>query len=148
MTTIRNFISGDFDSVVGLEMKSSGSVYGAAVFIRQMQVLAESSFFVSETDGDVTGYTIGSVLMRSPKRAWVLRLAVNEEHRRMGIGRQLLMRLIEELKECGVEEVLLSVSPKNHSALPLYHSLGFSDDSFEEAYFGPGEDRLILIKYL
>lgn len=144
MATIRSFRSGDFERVVDLEARSATSVYGASVFIRQMQAIAESTFFVSETDGEITGYTIGAGVMKSPKTAWVLRLAVCEEHQRKGIGRQLLVCLLEELEGSGVEEVLLSVSPKNHAALPLYRSLGFSESSFQEAYFGQGEDRLIL----
>ena len=144
MATIRGFSSLDFDSVVRMEARDSVCAYGAAVFIRQMQALSESTFFVSEIQGGIAGYTIGSVVTKSPKTAWVLRLMVNGNHQRKGIGRRLLVRLIEEFEGLGVEEVLLSVSPKNHSALPLYRSLGFVEDSFEEAYFGPGEDRLIL----
>ncbi|GAA5261804.1 GNAT family N-acetyltransferase [Methanocalculus sp. MC3] len=145
MVIIRRIIPEDFEAVSRIEERSSGSIQGAYVFIRQMQAIAGDTFFVAAADGEVVGYTIGSIVSSSPDTGWVLRLQVADRHTRKGIGRKLIEQLLTTFEETGVAQVLLSVSPKNHAALPLYRSLGFTEDSFEHDYFGPGQERHILI---
>ncbi len=146
MVIIRRIVPEDFEAVSRMEERSSGSIQGAYVFIRQMQAIAGDTFFVAVADGEVAGYTIGSIVGSSPDTGWVLRLQVADLHQRNGIGRRLIEGLLAAFREREVVKVILSVSPKNHAALPLYRSLGFIDDSFEPDYFGPGADRLILSK--
>lgn len=146
MITIRRFEAGDCEEISRMEERSSGSLYGAYVFIRQMQAIAGDTFFIATADDDIAGYTIGSIVGSSPDTGWILRLQVAEHNKRNGIGRRLMDQLLTTFEEMGVAQVLLSVSPENHAALPLYRSLGFIDDSFEPDYFGPGIDRLILCK--
>ena len=51
-------------------------------------------------------------------------LGVDTAFRRQGIGRALLDRLLEMSLEHGIEQISLSVDPRNH-ALHLYQSAGF-----------------------
>lgn len=148
MVTIRRFETGDFEEVSRMEERSSGSIYGAYVFIRQMQAIAGDTFFVASEDDCTAGYTIGSIVGSSPDTGWVLRLQVADLHKRKGVGRRLMEELLTTFEEMSVAQVLLSVSPDNHAALPLYRSLGFTEQSFENEYFGPGKDRHILIRKL
>ncbi len=148
MVTIRRFEAGDFEAVSRMEERSSGSIGGAYVFIRQMQAITGDNFFVAVADGEIAGYTIGTIIGSSKETGWILRLQVTDQHKRNGIGRRLMEELLAAFQEIGVVQVLLSVSPDNHAALPLYHSLGFIEDSFEPDYFGPGADRLILSKQM
>ena len=46
--------------------------------------------------------------------------------------------------QSGIYTLLLTVSPANAAALALYAGLGFSGEAVLPAYFGPGEDRLLL----
>ncbi|MBR1368546.1 hypothetical protein RJ53_03110 [Methanocalculus chunghsingensis] len=144
MVVIRGFEEPDFHQVVTLEVGSSGSVYGASVFIRQMQALAAPTFFVSSVDDQITGYAIGSLVSGAPEKGWILRLQVAEPYRRQGIARMLLDRLHDEFGNMAVREVFLSVSPANSRAVPLYLSFGYEEVGFRKEYFGPAEDRLIL----
>ncbi len=144
MVVIRGFEEPDFDQVVALEMAGSGSVYGASVFIRQMQALAGETFFVSCIGDQIAGYTIGSLVSGAPEKGWILRLQVAEPYRRRGIGRMLLQRLHEEFGNMDLRELFLSVSPANSRALPLYLSFGYEEVAYRTEYFGSGEDRLIL----
>ena len=130
MVIIRIFENGDCEAVAGMEERSSGSVSGAYVFIRQMQAIAGDTFFVAVADDEIAGYAIGSIVGSSPDTGWILRLQVADHHKRNGIGRRLMEQLLESFEEKGVLQVLLSVSPKNHAALPLYLSLGFTEHSF------------------
>jgi ribosomal protein S18 acetylase RimI-like enzyme len=45
-----------------------------------------------------------------------------------------------------VHTIRLSVSPGNKPALRLYDKQGFVQEKFVRAYFGPGEDRIIMKK--
>lgn len=145
MATIRRFENGDCEAVARMEERSSGSISGAYVFIRQMQAIAGDTFFVAVVDDCIAGYTIGSIVSTSPDTGWVLRLQVAEHHKRNGIGRRLMEQLLTTFKAMRVAKALLSVSPENHAALPLYRSLGFTEYSFEYEYFGPGGDRHIMV---
>ncbi len=145
MVIIRRIVPEDYEAVSRIEERSSGSIQGAYVFIRQMQAIAGDTFFVAVSDGEVAGYTIGSIVGSSPDTGWVLRLQVADHHKRKGVGRRLMEELLAAFRERGVTQALLSVSPDNHAALPLYRSLGFTDDSFEPDYFGLGNDRHILM---
>ncbi|MCQ1538242.1 GNAT family N-acetyltransferase [Methanocalculus taiwanensis] len=144
MVIIRIFENGDCEAVARMEERSSGSISGAYVFIRQMQAISGDTFFVAVADDCIAGYTIGSIVGRSPDTGWILRLQVADRYKRNGIGRRLMEQLLATFEAMGVTKALLSVSPENHAALPLYRSLGFTEHSFESEYFGPGGDRYIM----
>ena len=50
---------------------------------------------------------------------------VRQSHRRGGIARQLLDRLVEDARAAGIESLILSVLSTNLSARRLYESAGF-----------------------
>ena len=56
-------------------------------------------------------------------------LGVLPEHRGKGLGRAILLRAIEKLREAGVRDVLLQVESENANALGLYESCGFARTS-------------------
>lgn len=56
-----------------------------------------------------------------------LGIALKEEYRGIGIGRALLQRLIDVLKEKGIKKVSLSVAPDNIAAMKLYQRFGFKE---------------------
>jgi GNAT superfamily N-acetyltransferase len=55
----------------------------------------------------------------------VAKMAVAEEQRGMGIGRQLLERAIAEAKEAGARKLSLETNAKLQPAIRLYESAGF-----------------------
>lgn len=86
----------------------------------RMLRLSPSGCFVA-LDGDtivgtVTTTPYGSTL------AWIGMMLVHPEHRRRGIGRQLMLRALESLRQRNVQCVKLDATP---AGLPLYEQLGF-----------------------
>ncbi|HEY7820406.1 MAG TPA: GNAT family N-acetyltransferase [Vicinamibacteria bacterium] len=61
----------------------------------------------------------------SPGQAHLAQLAVAPEYQGRGLGRQILVRVIERLKEMRYDGLSLMVSRENHRALDLYRSMGF-----------------------
>jgi ribosomal-protein-alanine N-acetyltransferase len=99
---------------------------------------------VAEQDGEVVAY--GIVAMGAGE-AHVLNLCVAERVRGRGIGRRMLMLLIERSVQAGVQDVFLEVRPSNLHAIALYQSFGFIEVGRRRDYYqavGGREDALVL----
>ena len=84
----------------------------------------------AELDGKIVGYAYA----RLEEKDWNALLdehgalhdiLVDESVRRQGIGKQLLDRVLAELRERGVERVVLHTAVQNVSAHKLFESAGF-----------------------
>ena len=103
------------------------------------------SYWLVALDGErVAGY-IGSQSVLG--EADMMNLAVSPDHRRQGIGQQLVERLICDLKERGTRILVLEVRASNERAINLYQKLGFVQVGRRpNYYYKPREDALILRK--
>ena len=64
-----------------------------------------------------------------------------------GIGRQILLQLLEEGAKMGAEAFTLEVRVSNASAIHLYESLGFVSEGVRKNFYEePTEDALIMWK--
>jgi len=97
----------------------------------------------AHTDG-LRGYSLG-VPTFDRRKGWLLGLGVREPFRQRGYGRSLTEVSMRLLAGVGVREVYLTVEPGNRWALRLYRGLGFEVEGMGKDYFGPGEDRLIMV---
>jgi ribosomal protein S18 acetylase RimI-like enzyme len=144
--TIRTYKEDDFPAVTALEESGHHEPYRSAVFIRQMAGVCSETFLVAVLDDGAIGYTIGTFVQHNPIEAWILRIGVREDQRRTGAGTALLAAIMDVLYTHHVQTIRLSVSPDNQPALRLYEKQGFVQEKFVRAYFGPGEDRIIMKK--
>ena len=64
-----------------------------------------------------------------------------------GVGRQILLRLLEEGAKMGAEAFTLEVRVSNAPAIHLYESLGFVSEGVRKNFYeDPTEDALIMWK--
>lgn len=78
--------------------------------------------------------------------SWVMSLGVTRDQRGRGLGRRLMREVLRRLRAEGVREARLTVEPANAPAIMLYRSLGFdAGDGIRRDYFGPGEDRVVML---
>ena len=99
---------------------------------------------VAECDGEVVAY--GIVAMGAGE-AHVLNICVGEQMRGRGIGRQMLMLLLERSSQAGMQDVFLEVRPTNMHAIALYQSVGFIVVGRRRGYYQAvdgREDALVL----
>lgn len=71
---------------------------------------------------------------------------MREDQRRKGIGSALLEAVTDALQARHACTIRLTVSPENQPAIRLYERQGFVREKVVAAYFGLGEDRIIMKK--
>ncbi len=81
---------------------------------------------------------------RSQPQADIQTIAVVESARRRGLGRVLMLRMIDEARERGAAELFLEVRADNPSAQALYESLGFEQLAQRPNYYGAGLDAIVM----
>jgi ribosomal-protein-alanine N-acetyltransferase len=87
------------------------------------------------------GFVLGRV---AADEAEILALAVETPARRRGIGRALVLALLEQLAGEGVRRVWLEVRGSNLAAQKLYAACGFAASGRRTRYYSDGEDALVL----
>jgi ribosomal-protein-alanine acetyltransferase len=85
--------------------------------------------------------------LRAPRRqpqADIQTIAVVEGARRHGLGRVLMLRMIDDARERGATELFLEVRADNPGAKTLYDSLGFEQIAVRPDYYGGVVDAVIM----
>lgn len=77
-------------------------------------------------------------------RGYIAMLAVDPNYRRLGLGKKLVMKTIEKMREDGANEVILETEITNTAALRLYESIGFLRDKRMASYYLNGNDAFKL----
>ena len=94
--------------------------------------------------GDLLGY--GGMVI-APDEGQITNVAVHPDARRQGVGREILLRLTEEARSKGLEQISLEVRASNAPAISLYLSHGFTVEGTRKNFYRhPTEDGLVMIK--
>ena len=100
------------------------------------------AFFVAEVDDRVVGYAVAAV--EAHDVGHVISVAVSSEMRRRGVGKALMRRLIQELKEIGVSVIRLEVEKDSIAAQKMYKGLGFEVTGVIKDYYESGGDAYVM----
>ena len=84
----------------------------------------------------IDGYAGLRAPLREPQ-ADIQTIAVVPSARRNGLGRVLMLSLIEEARQRGAREIFLEVRADNPGAQSLYDSLGFEGIAVRPRYYQP-----------
>lgn len=127
---LRSMDSADIDAVDAVErqiypfpwtrgnfLDSIASGYDARVLVEGDQVIAYS------------------VAMLIPDEIHLLNLTVAVTRRRQGVGRWLLLTLLEAAQVQGLSSMLLEVRPSNTAAQALYRTMGFEPIGLRRRYY-------------
>lgn len=102
-------------------------------------------YLVAEVENVVIGYC---GVMVQGEVTDILTLTVSPEHRRKGIAREMLKRMIDWSRNQRVDAVMLEMRVGNLEAHPLYLASGFREISMRSDYYGPGVDAIVMRKEL
>ena len=91
---------------------------------------------------NIVGY---GVIYTAADEGDVANIAVIPEMRRKGLGKALLLKMLDEAKKTGASRMFLEVRESNESALSLYRTVGFSEIGKRRNYYiNPREDAVIM----
>lgn len=96
---------------------------GLAQMIEENDIRLSASLALV-VDGALAG--IGLVGVRE-ERGWIGGMGIGPQWRRQGLGRQLLARLLDNVRNAGARAVQLEALSVNAPALALYTQMGFRD---------------------
>ncbi|MGQ9837148.1 MAG: ribosomal protein S18-alanine N-acetyltransferase [Cyanobacteriota bacterium] len=85
------------------------------------------------------------ILWRIEDEAHIISLAVHPAHQRRGLGRTLLVELLNQARDWGCVWATLEVKASNQAALHLYESVGFQKLGERKGYYN-GEDAWVYWK--
>ena len=142
---IRKMDLSDIQYVYKEEMKIFGKSLGEKTLYNEIIYNDMSRYFIALVDGHRAGY-VGSWL--TVPNAEILNLFVSEKYRGLGIGRELMDRVIEVCNEHEINQLSLEVRPSNTHAIELYEKLGFKQGAVRKGYYENGEDALLLVLQL
>ncbi len=135
---IRLADEGDLDAIMTIEEACFTSDAWPRESMRDELVGAERYYLVAYLEDQVIAY---AGLAKNPiaGAADVQTIAVGHAHRGLGLGRELMQRLIAEAKRSGLAKIFLEVRADNESAQSLYRSLGFEQVRVRPRYYQPDD---------
>lgn len=99
---------------------------------------------VDEADGDIRGYAI---LMPAVDEAELLTIGVASTQQRKGLGRAMLLEMLDVARVKEMRRVFLEVRKSNVAAIALYRSAGFGEIGVRRGYYqnADGSDDAIVM---
>lgn len=101
--------------------------------------------FPPDEPENVVGYA-GLLAPRGGSDGDIQTIAVHESVRGRGLGRALMITLIDECRRRGVTELFLEVRADNPVAQALYGSLGFSEIAVRPHYYQPDDVDAVVMR--
>ena len=151
---LRRFDPKDLHQVMDINRRCLPENYSESFFLSLHKNFPET-FIVAEKDGMVVGYImcriesglsgLGFTPLSFSKKGHIISIAVLPEHRRKGVGRSLMMRALNALREVyGCNSCFLEVRVSNSAAISLYRALGFKITKSIAGYYRDGEPAYVM----
>lgn len=138
VTTIRSMRVHDLADVVALEAANQPRPWTEQIFRDELE--ASNRAYMVAADDAVVGF--GGVMVIGDE-AHITNLLVDPDQRGKGIGKSLVVALIEAAVAGGARHLTLEVRTRNEAARALYSRLGLAPVGVRPRYYGD-DDALIL----
>ncbi len=140
---IRRMERKDLDAVTAIEKATFAVPWSRESFRQELERNVAARYLVAETDSRVIGYAGAWVIL---DESHITNIAVLEEYRGRGIGKQLTRALLQYLSNLGACYATLEVRVSNERAQNLYRSLGFVSVGKRKRYYEDnGEDAFLMV---
>lgn len=140
---LRSATVNDLEALAALE----GTIFGGQAWSRDTvaaelaQLEGNRSIIVADVMGDAVGYVVLLVIAGT---ADLTRIAVEPDHRRNGLGRELVEEALNEAVSRGCDQVMLEVSADNAAAVNLYLDKGFHEVARRDRYYAGDVDAIVM----
>ncbi|MEO7421202.1 MAG: GNAT family N-acetyltransferase [Ornithinibacter sp.] len=140
---VRAATSADVEAVCQLEERCLGADAWSAALVSEgiHGALPTVSYLVAEVDGVVVGHAVTSA---AGEIAELQRIAVDEPHRRTGVGAALMDAVVAGARTTEADRLLLEVRVENGEALGFYANLGFVEIDRRTRYYADGTTAVVL----
>ena len=128
---IRNASLDDIAEIINLENSFPSEIYSKEEIIK-MVGLDYYQFLIAEIDKKVVGYLCATIIFDNCD---ILKIIVNQDFQRNGIGRELVLALKKICKGLNVKKIQLEVSVENIKAISFYENLGFKYVYLRHQYY-------------
>lgn len=137
--TIRRLAYSDLPAVISIERRAFPTPWSLAMFV--LELSKPSGICLAATNGD---QLLGYLICSRYEQVWhLMNVAVAPEHRRAGVARRLIAKLVEEAG--GKLPFTLEVRVSNRPAITMYERLGFRSAGVRPRYYQDNdEDALIM----
>jgi ribosomal-protein-alanine N-acetyltransferase len=107
-------------------------------------ILSDDSYcLIALYDSAPSGYALARGVL---DEAEILKLAVLPRERGKGIGRGLVLKLLEVLRDTGVGKVFLECRESNTPAIVLYETTGFRNAGRRRGYYSSPQEDAVMLK--
>ena len=140
---IRRMTPADLDQVDAIEQATFPTPWSRADYLRELTQNPVARYLVAVRGGEVAGFAGAWIIL---DESHITNIAVREDLRGQGIGRQLTTALLQYLSNLGAAYATLEVRVSNAPAISLYQSLGFLQVGKRKKYYEDnGEDALLMV---
>lgn len=144
--TIRMMEETDLDRIMQVEKSCFTTPWSRDSFLLEITKNQLAKYLVAEVDGIIAGY--GGIWLILDE-GHITNIAVDEEYRRLGLGKKLLEELIMLCKRYEIGSMTLEVREDNDPAIALYKSYGFIESGRRANYYQDvGKDAILMWKNL
>jgi ribosomal protein S18 acetylase RimI-like enzyme len=140
--TVRALEPDDFDILMSLERTlfgDKGEKTLGPFYVRLCCELFGDTCFVAFADGEPVGYMLSFVRGRE---AYCSTLAIAAAHQRSRLVYRFVQAFVAAIAS-RVDSVWFTVHESNAEARALHATLGARESARHEAYYGPGEPRIV-----
>jgi [ribosomal protein S18]-alanine N-acetyltransferase len=140
--TIRRMALADIDAVLEIEQNAFAMPWSRRAFEYELTENHCARYLVADAAGTVAGYVGAHMIL---DEGHITNVAVDAAFRRRGIGRGLMLALMQYAANLGVDYMTLEVRKGNLAAQALYTSLGFVRVALRKKYYEDnGEDAFLM----
>ena len=139
---VRRMVLEDLPQVVGIEKNSFPQPWSLNLFQHELTVNQIAHYRVVCRGDTVLGY-VGIWLIVG--EIHITTIAVQQDHRRKGIGDLLILSVIDLAEEHGAQCITLEVRESNLAARAMYRKYGFAGVGLRCRYYSEtGEDAVLM----
>jgi ribosomal-protein-alanine N-acetyltransferase len=134
--TIRLFTKNDLLHLIAIENLTQDFPWQEDVFTQCFN----SGYlgWVLEQENQVIGFVMLSFQIGE---CHILNIAIHPVYQRLGLGHQLLLEVLKQIKQKGANVVFLEVRRSNTIAISLYNKMGFVEIGVRNGYYPAKKNR-------
>ena len=140
--SLRRLELGDLDAIERIERASYPTPWSRSMFASELAKQSSLSIAAVTPDEQLVGYL---VLSRYVDAWHVMNVAVDPEHRRLGIASAMLARLFEVTRDDAERGYTLEVRVSNLAAIGLYESFGFVSRGVRRGYYTDNREDAVIM---